>query len=183
MNARPTILGLMGLIAVVAVGMAVLRGNNELVAAVVFALTVAALCTAALVAIHRRGAWAGFAVFGWAQFLICQPNAAPAVGPTSLSNGIAYRLLLHISNSTRFPPPLFGISGYPAIASDDDGRAVMLLAVSGGSASGVGFVPIHSLRAALCLSSIIAGFLGAFVGGFVARHSIAKREELGARAP
>jgi hypothetical protein len=90
MKARPTVFGLMGVIACVAVGLAAVRSNDEFSAAIIFALTFAALCTSTLVAIYRRGAWAGFAVFGWAQFLICQPHTAPAVGPTSLSTGIAY---------------------------------------------------------------------------------------------
>jgi hypothetical protein len=101
MKAKPTILGLMGLIAFVAVGLAAARSNDELWAAVVFALTMFALCTASLVAIYRRGAWAGFAVFGWAQFLICQPQSALPVGPTSLSMGIACRLLPYITPARR----------------------------------------------------------------------------------
>jgi hypothetical protein len=64
MKAQPTILGLMGCIALIAVGMAAVRTNDELWAAVTFALTLFTLCTASLVAIYRRGAWAGFAVFG-----------------------------------------------------------------------------------------------------------------------
>src|SRR3954451_12427357 len=82
MKGRPTVLGLMGFVAFVAIGMAALRSNDQTWAAVVLALTVSALCTSTLVAIYHRGAWAGFAVFGWALFLICQPHSAPTVGPT-----------------------------------------------------------------------------------------------------
>ena len=153
MKARPTILGLMGVIAYIAVGMAALRTNDELWADVVFALTVFAL-VGTVVAIYRRGAWAGFAVFGWAQFLICQPNTAPALGPTSLSMGIAYRLLPYVTTAIRFPPPTFRIAGYPAIMADGDGKP-FLAAVSGGSAGSLGYVPLHSLRTGLCLSSLI----------------------------
>jgi hypothetical protein len=39
-------------------------------------VTVSGLCTATLLAIYRRGAWAGFAVFGWGWFLACQPHLA-----------------------------------------------------------------------------------------------------------
>jgi hypothetical protein len=106
MKARPTVLGLMGVVACIAIGLAALRSNDEFSAAVVFALTYLVLCTSTLVAIYRRGAWAGFAVFGWAQFLICQPNTAPPVGATSLSNGIAYRLLIrHHGTGQEIPPP------------------------------------------------------------------------------
>jgi uncharacterized membrane protein len=56
MKSQPTILGLMGFIGFIAVGMAALRTNDELWAAAIFALTILTLCTAALVAIYRRGA-------------------------------------------------------------------------------------------------------------------------------
>jgi hypothetical protein len=175
MNAKPTILGLMGVIAFVAVGLAALRTNNELWAAVILALTVSALCTASLVAIYRRGAWAGFAVFGWAQFLICQPQSAPPVGPTSLSMGIACRLLPYITPVRSMPPPSFRIGGYPAIASDDNGEPMMLFVFPGGASRSGGYLPVHTLRAGLCLTSLVVGFLGAIVGSFVARHSVARR--------
>ncbi len=93
MKAKPTVLGLMGVVACFAVGLAAVRSNDEYTAAAVFAFTYLILCTSTLLAIYRRGAWAGFAVFGWAQFLICQPHTAPSLGPTSLSQGITYRIL------------------------------------------------------------------------------------------
>jgi hypothetical protein len=50
MRTRPTILGLMGVIAFVAVWMAALRSNHEFLATVVFAAGVCTLCTATLIA-------------------------------------------------------------------------------------------------------------------------------------
>jgi hypothetical protein len=176
MKAKPTILGLMGLIAFVAVGLAAARSNDELWAAVVFALTMFALCTASLVAIYRRGAWAGFAVFGWAQFLICQPQSALPVGPTSLSMGIACRLLPYITPARNMTPPSFRIGGYPAISSDADGKPIMLVVFPSGAAISGGYLPVHTLRAGLCLTSLIVGLLGAIVGGFIDRRSIARRD-------
>jgi hypothetical protein len=169
MRARPTILGLMGFIAFIAVGMAALRTNDELWAAVVFVLTVFTLCTAVLIAIYRRGAWAGFAVFGWAQFLICQPHSAPALGPTPLPLALAYRVFISLGNPPHFPTVSFQIPGYPAILADGKGEP-FLAAVSGGSAGFRGMVPVNSVRAGLCLTSILVGFVGALVGGFIARR-------------
>jgi hypothetical protein len=178
MKAKPTILGLMGLIAFVAVGLGALRSNNELWAAVVLALTVFALCTASLVAIYRRGAWAGFAVFGWAQFLICQPQSAPPVGPTSLPMGIACRLLPYITPTRSMPPPSFRIGGYPAISSSPDGEPIMFFVFPGGASGFSGYLPVHTLRSGLCLTSLIVGLLGAIVGGSIDRRSITRRASL-----
>lgn len=163
MRIRSTILGLMGVIAFLAVGMAALRENSESLTCAVFALTFLILCTATLVAIDRRGPWAGFVVFGWAQFWICQPHSAPVVGPTSLPMRIAYQLLASTDASRLVPLAAFRIPGYPAISSDGDGEP-MLIIVSGGSARAGGNVPLHRLRAALCLYSIATGFVGAVVG-------------------
>src|SRR6476661_6975917 len=106
MRARATVLGLMAVVACFAVGLAALRTNDEYTAAAIFAITYLILCTSTLFAIYRRGAWAGFAVFGWAQFLICQPNTAPPVGATSLTNRIAYRLLIRYHGTGQEIPPL-----------------------------------------------------------------------------
>ena len=173
MKSQPTILGLMGVIAFIAVGMVALRTNDELWAAVIFALTVFTLCAAALVAIYRRGAWAGFAVFGWAQFFICQPHSAPALGPTSLPMAMAYRLFFRVGDPAQFPTVSFQIPGHPAIMADGDGKP-FLAAVSGGSAGFRGMVPVNSLRAGLCLTSILVGFVGAIVGGFIAGRCVAR---------
>jgi hypothetical protein len=106
MRVRPTVLGLMAGVACFAVGLAALRTNDEYTAAAIFAITYLILCTSTLFAIYRRGAWAGFAVFGWAQFLISQPNTAPPVGATSLTNRIAYRLLIRYHGKGQEIPPL-----------------------------------------------------------------------------
>jgi hypothetical protein len=78
---RPTLLGLMGLIAYLEVAMAAVRSNNDYWALAVMDLNVSGLCTATVMAMYRRGAWAGFTVFGWAWLLICQPwHINPPVG-------------------------------------------------------------------------------------------------------
>jgi hypothetical protein len=180
MKARPTTLGLMGVIAFVAVGLAALRTNDARWAAVTLGLTVFTLCTATLVAIDRRGAWAGFAVFGWAQFLICQPHAAPTFGPPSLSMGIAYRLLPYVNTAARMPKPSMQFEGSPAFSADGDGNPYLIFV--SGTYTGGGWVPVNSLRAGLCLSSIMVGSIGALAGGSIARHSVARRDESAAGA-
>jgi hypothetical protein len=175
MKARLTILQVMGAVAFAVVGMAALRTNDELWAAVILALTVFTLCTAALFAMYRRGAWAGFAVFGWAQFLICQPHSAPALGPITLPMAMAYRIFFHVGNPAQFPTVSFQIPGYPAIMADGDGEP-FLAAVSGGWAGFRGPVPVNSLRAGLCLTTILVGFVGAIVGGFIVRRCGARSD-------
>jgi hypothetical protein len=169
MTAKPTILGLMGVIACIAAGLAAVRSNDKFSAAAIFALTFAALCTSTLVAIYRRGAWAGFAVFGWGQFLICQPNTAPAVGPTSLLTEIAYRLLTCFHNTVPDVPFLFISPEFTRVMDVGDGKPI-LVAESERVGSFRGVIPVHGLRACLCLSSILVGFFGAIVGSFIARR-------------
>jgi hypothetical protein len=165
MKARPTVLGLMGVVACIAIGLAALRSNDEYSAAVVFALTYLILCTSTLVAIYRRGAWAGFAVFGWAQFLICQPNTAPPVGATSLSNGIAYSLLIrHHGTGQEIPPLSNPPPEFTKVMDVGEGKPI-LVSVTKQYNVHRGFIPVHCLRACLCLSSLLAGLLDAAIGG------------------
>jgi hypothetical protein len=169
MKPRLTIFGLMSIVAFAAVGMAAVRHNDDAWTGALFGLTVGALCTASLIAIYRRGAWAGFAVFGWAQFLICQPHSAPAVGITPPTIDMACRLLAYLDAPRLAPAPSFRIPGYPIITSDPDGRPLMST-LSRGSLRLYPYLPVHSLRALLCLSSVVSGYLGAVVGGLVAHR-------------
>ncbi len=177
MRARPTVLGLMAVVACFAVGLAALRTNDEYTAAAIFAITYLILCTSTLLAIYRRGAWAGFAVFGWAQLMICQPNTAPPVGATSLTNRIAYRLLIRYHGTGQEIPPL---SNQPqeflSVIDVGDGKPALVSQskrVVGQTFVYRGQIPIHGLRACLCLSSLLAGLLGVAVGAFVARRFVA----------
>jgi hypothetical protein len=174
MKFRPTILGFMGIIALIAVGMAALRSNDVRGFAAIFVLTVSALCTATLVAIYRRGAWAGFAVFGWAQFLICQPHLAPAVGPTSSSTVVVYQLLSSLIAETPSPFASSGLDGVPEVEITPRGDMIAVLDMVGTRRHLVGYVPIHSLRSCLCLSCMIVGLVGSIIGGLIA-HSVARR--------
>ncbi len=175
MRLRPTVLGLMAVVACFAVGLAALRTNDEYTAAAIFATTYFILCTSTLFAIYRRGVWAGFAVFGWAQFLICQPNTAPPVGPTSLSNRIAYRLLIRYHGTGQDIPPLSNpIPEFTSVLDVGDGKPSLVSQSNrtlGQTLVLRGLIPVHGLRACLCLSSLLAGLVGAAVGGFVARRS------------
>jgi len=179
MNVRMTLLGLMSVIALMAVGMAAIVTNDEIAAAVFFTLTVSILCTATLIALYRPSAWAGgrwmgFVIFGWAQFWISQPHLAPPVGPTTLTMGLACRLITYATVRTNSFDPSFRIGGYPAISSDNNGNPA-LMAVIGGNAQNRGVVPVHSLRTVLCLMSLVSGSAGAIVGGVVVVRLCAAR--------
>jgi hypothetical protein len=174
MRWRPSILGLMGCVAVIAIAMAALRSNDAAWSAVVLALTILALSTSTVVAVYRRGEWAGFAVFGWAMFSICQPHSAPPLGPTTLPMQMAYRVVFYVSDPVKFPWVSFQIPGYPSVMTDGDGNP--FLGVIRGTSSGFrGMVPLNSLRAGLCLLCVAFGSVGAIVGGFVRRS--AEREQ------
>jgi hypothetical protein len=181
MKQRTTVLGLMGFIALVAVGTAGLCSDDRTWAAIVLALTVSALCTSTVAAIHRRGAWAGFAVFGWAFFLIYQPHSAPTVGATTLPMAMACRVVFYMSDPVKFPWGSFHISDYPEIKADSQGD-LMLWAMKGENPGFRGLVPVNSLRAGLYLLNIGVGAIGAIVGGFIARHSVEGRGGDGRRS-
>jgi hypothetical protein len=170
-----TILAFMGAIAFVAVGLKVVRDDDELWTATFFAMTLAALCAAVLVALYRRGAGAGFALFGWAAFLFCQPQAPPATGPTSLPLGAVCRLLSRASANAFVQPNEPEGPGFSTIAADPEGRPILYY-VSNTSVTHIGRVPVNSLRAAQCVVSVVFGFIGAVVGAVVERRLGARRD-------
>jgi hypothetical protein len=83
---RFTIAGLMGLVVVVAVGVAALRFASELWAGVLLMLTLGVLGAAVLTFHERAGAkrawWRGFARFGWGYVALAMgPWASEAIAP------------------------------------------------------------------------------------------------------
>lgn len=83
---RFSIAGLMGLVVVVAVGVAALRSGSEDWAGIVLTLTLGLLGAAVLGAIYRTGPrrafWVGFALFGWGYLaLTYAPWFGSEVGP------------------------------------------------------------------------------------------------------
>lgn len=167
----------MGLIVVFAVGLASVRANDEFLMATVLVSTIGLFSTASVIALYRRGAWAGFAIFGWASYLICQPHSAPSIGAATVPNMAAYRLASAISDPIKLPSISFRIGAYPAFFTDGDGNP-MLLAVQGGSGARTVMVPVNSLRAGLCLLTLAVGLVGAIVGGWVGRRERARATEL-----
>jgi hypothetical protein len=83
---RFTIAGLMGLVVVVAVGVAALRFASDLWAGVLLMLTLGTL-GAAVLAFHERAGvkrawWRGFALFGWGYLALAMgPWAAETIAP------------------------------------------------------------------------------------------------------
>jgi hypothetical protein len=144
MRRKPTILGLMGAVAVISIALAALRYSSEVRSCFVLILTLLLLCTATLVAIYRRGAWAGFAVFGWAMFLICQPNSFPDSGEIPPIVKAVYGAAILVDAAIN--PPMPSLSG--------PGNRVT----------------IDNLRIALCLTSLSFGGLGAVIGNFISRY-------------
>jgi hypothetical protein len=144
MKCKTTILGLMGVVAVIAIALAALHENKEIWSTLVLALTLLLLCTATVVAVYRRGASAGFAVFGWAMFLMCQPNSVPENGPTPLIVNAVCEAAVRVDAAMNFV--------FPSLNGQ------------------VNRVTMDRIRVALCLVSLMFGCLGAVVGGFTARY-------------
>jgi hypothetical protein len=83
---RFTIAGLMGLVVVVAVGVAALRYASELWAGILLLLTLGVLGASVLAFHEREGArrawWRGFALFGWGYVALTMgPWATGAIAP------------------------------------------------------------------------------------------------------
>jgi hypothetical protein len=83
---RFSIAGLMGLVVVVAVGVAALRFATELWAGILLLMTLVVLGAAVLAFHERTGAkrawWRGFALFGWGYVVLAMgPWASEAVAP------------------------------------------------------------------------------------------------------
>jgi hypothetical protein len=144
MRSKATILGLMGVVAAIAIALAALRISNEECSCLVLVLTLLLLCTGTVVAIYRRGAWAGFAVFGWAMFLICQPNSVPDDGRTPLIMNAVYEAAVLIN--TAINPPIPSLNGPADVLT------------------------IDNLRVALCLTSLSFGCIGAVIGNYIGRY-------------
>src|SRR5262249_28230249 len=89
---RFSIAELLGIIAVVAIGLAAMRDASPLVFSAVFTITLVALLVALLgawVGTRPRGAWCGFAVFGWANFLIAfVPALESSIGADLPTTGL-----------------------------------------------------------------------------------------------
>jgi hypothetical protein len=92
----------MGTIALVAVGVAALRSPTALWASLVILLALGAICGATVGAILRRGsdrgAWLGFAVFGWAYVLLTLSpwGGEYGLGPARFLTRASSALLLQI---------------------------------------------------------------------------------------
>ena len=94
---RPTILGLMILIAYLAVGLTAIRSDDKIWAAIVMYLTVFLLCSATLLAIHRRTAWARIRDLRLGGFPLFNPNE-PDRWPGSISMILASYVVTFFRN-------------------------------------------------------------------------------------
>ena len=102
--ARPrfSIRALLALILFIGVGIAALRGATAIWASVMILAALGAVCAAtvgaALIQGAARPAWLGFAVFGWAYFLLCLSpwGGEYGLGPARFLTRAANGLLLQI---------------------------------------------------------------------------------------
>jgi hypothetical protein len=143
MRSKATILGLMGAVVAIAIALTALRDGSETWSIFILLVTLLLLCTATLVAIYRRGAWAGFAVFGWAMFLVCQPNYVPHNGTAPFMVVVVYKAAVLVD--TAISPTI------PSLNGPGDR------------------VTFDQVRVVLCLLSLAFGCLGAASGRFIGR--------------
>jgi hypothetical protein len=125
---RFTLAALMGAVALVAVGLAALHSPTALWASLVILLALGAICGATVGAILRRGAgrgpWLGFAVFGWAYFLMTLSpwGGEYGLGPARFLTRAATALLLQIDPDL-VEMPVTGVEEFAVFAGTGKSRS------------------------------------------------------------
>jgi hypothetical protein len=159
MRPRFSILGLMAVILLVALGLAALKSPSELRASLVFTATVFVLLTATLgVLLDRSPALTGFALFGWASLLL-------AFGPMSLATTVPRPLSTLILEAVLPAMNLSPVSGF----SEYHNVSASIGVNTGGT---IVTAPVADLQIGHSLLSLLA----ALVGGVVARVFAARSE-------
>lgn len=186
MRTRPTILGLMGLVLVAAVGIAALRAADELWDSAVFTVTLALLATACLGAILGRGRsrafYAGAALFGIGYGTIafgpwCESSLRPRLLTTRLLDFAYPRIHPAQANSVAIWDTSTG-QRVQKFAFSPDGKLGAIVDQSGsthGWYSAIGarkFVGVSSPGAALAhfqaIGHSLSALLAALIGGVAA---------------
>jgi len=170
MRLRFSLAGLMGVVVLVALGIAAIRNANPTVANATYTATVVLLCTASCIALDRKGAWSGFAIFAWAYLLLC--TYQPERGPELLTLKLIDRASLFINGGMPNFQTHSSASGYDETSNvtywaDDEGARYIERYDNGPTRI---LVPLPYRVIARCLMSLVAGGLGAIVGGYVARR-------------
>ena len=159
MRPRFSILGLMAVILVIALGLAAVKSPTDLRASLVFTATVFILLTATLgVLLNRSPSLTGFALFGWASLLL-------AFGPMSLATTVPRPLSTLILEGVLPALNLSPVSGY----SEYHNVYASLGVNTGGT---IVVAPVAYLQIGHSLLSLLA----ALVGGVVARVIAARSE-------
>jgi hypothetical protein len=153
-SVRFSIMGLMGVVLVAAIGLAALRNASETWAGFLLLATLGAFCVALVGAFCRggaqRGAWIGFAVFGWIYM-------GAAFEPYDLAPKLPTHSLLEVL------APKFGADSGPFQKTDESRRL-------GGGGFGRMFGADRAnpfFQIGHCLSALVAATLGALLGGWL----------------
>jgi hypothetical protein len=107
---RISIAGMLGFVAVFAIGFAALVNATAVWVGVAFTLTIGVLLASVLAAIlrgWRRGGWLGFALFGWGYLLLGNVSALGLVVYASTLPDVASEWVFSKSNSRPVPPAAF----------------------------------------------------------------------------
>jgi hypothetical protein len=151
---RFTLAALMGSLVLVAVGLAALRSPTAVWASLVILVALGTICGATVGAILRRGsdrrAWLGFAVFGWAYFLLTLSpwGGEYGLGPARFLTRASTALLLRIDPDL-VEMPVTGVEEFVVFTGTGKSRSYF-----------------HGIFHAL--TSLIFAALGALVGRVVA---------------
>ena len=168
---RFSIGALMGLVLLVAVGFAALRSSTPIWASSIFTATFLCLTVGLLGAFARRGAWLGFAVFGWAYFLgvfWLWPGVNGVTAPPFVSKHLIDSLgpgTAGTSTMTIDPGPP-GESAYesPPMYVQKNAYNVGVLVPFPGRLVNL----LQYRRIGHSLTAILLGVVGAFLGRFIA---------------
>jgi hypothetical protein len=183
MRLRTSIRGIMAIVLLFAVGVAALREADDVWASLSFSLTLLVLGVVALGAAFRRGRsrafYAGTAAFGWAYMALCfGPWAADAIRPhlattelldyaaPLLAEGSHTDRVLQAASATQ-PSNAMNLGDFVAYVTSANGKQIVFST----------FVATSATEPFLRVGHSLLALLIALVGGLVARHFHATREE------
>jgi hypothetical protein len=178
MRFRFSLAALVVVVAFCGVGFAALRNANQFWSDAIFTLTAAALCTTTYLALYRRGAWAAFAIVGWASLILS--FVRPENGPELLTTTAIDRLHSYISDQRATQP----INGLGSEWSHDrpsiiDGAMIRYVRVRDDGVSGTDYVPYYYRQVGQSLMSLALAGVGALLAHLVTpREAEARRQAL-----
>lgn len=182
MKTHPTILGLMAVVLLAAIGFASLREATDQWASGIFTTTITGLAFAALYAVYRRGPrrafWVAFAAFGWGYIVLtfC-PGSEIKIRPRLVTTNLLDALFT-IVHPGPGPEPTVKLWDATTVNPVNAGGPVNLFSIApAGRLIGSGMGTSPAREPFQDIGHSLAALLLAGIGGVAARYLHAHRDE------